>query len=88
MRRLNLQSKKHVLQPLKIQLLLHTEILKVYCNSTYIKYTQNNPDNRIKNKHLYILNESSDQTNLKKQSGKYIYNYQCLPTVKNSNAKH
>lgn len=74
------------IQPLEIRLLLHTEILKVYWNSTYTKYTQNNPDYGIFKKNV-ILNDSSDQINLKKQSRKYLYNYQCLPTLENSNAK-
>lgn len=92
-RRLNLhiylqsENKNMPIQPLEIWLLLHTEILQVYWNSTYTKYTQNNPDNRIKTKNLYILNESSDQINLQKQSRKYLYNSQCLQALKNSIAK-
>lgn len=75
------------IQPLDIRLLLHTEILKVYWNSIYSKYTQNSPDNRIKKKHLYILTESSDQIHLKKQSSKYLHNYRHLLALKSSNAK-
>lgn len=74
------------IQPLEIWLLLHTEILKVYWN-LHIPNTHKTIQITEFFKKMYILNDSSDQINLKKQSRKYLYNYQCLPTLENSNAK-
>lgn len=62
-------------------------MLKVYWNSTFTKYTQNNSGNWIKSKNVYILNESPDQINFKKQSRKYLHNCQCLAALKNFIAK-